>query len=246
MRRIILMVLNNILFVPYWLFQICLYGRKTDRHTDQERFALIKKIVIHANKGGRVTIQSHGVEHLPEKDGFIIFPNHQGLYDVLAFIESSTHSFSVVMKKEVQNIPVLKQVFAVLRAKALDRENVRQAMTVILDMAKEVKEGRNFIIFPEGTRSRQGNKVQEFKGGTFKSAIKAKCPIVPAAIIDAYKPFDSHSVEDVVVQVHYLEPLYYEEYKDMKSTEIAELVHDRIQETIDKNVTESDKLAMSR
>lgn len=236
MRRIILMVLKNILFAPYWFFQLCMYGRKNDRHTEWERFALLKKITVNANKGGRVIIKSFGIENLPQKDGFIMFPNHQGLYDALAFIESSTHPFTVVMKKEVQNIPFLKQVFAVMRAKAIDRDDVRQAMTVILEMAKEVMEGRNYLIFAEGTRSKEGNKVQEFKGGSFKAAMKARCPIVPVAIIDAFKPFDSHSVEKVTVQVHYLEPLYYEEYKGMKSTQIAVEVRQRIQEVIDKNI----------
>lgn len=235
MKRILLMVLNNILFAPYWFFQLCMYARKGDRHTEEERFLLLKKITVHANEGGHVTIKANGLENLPEKNGFIMFPNHQGLYDVLAFIESSNRPFTVIMKKEVQNIPFLKQVFAVMRAKAIDREDVRQAMTVILDMAKEVQSGRNYLIFAEGTRSREGNKVQEFKGGSFKAAIKAKCPIVPVAIIDAYKPFDTSTTEPVTVQIHYLEPLYYEDYKDMKSTEIARLVKERVQKTIDKN-----------
>lgn len=230
------MVFSNILFVPYWFFQLCWYGRKGDKHTEEERFALLKKITINANKGGRVTIKETGRENLPKKDGFVMFPNHQGLYDVLAFIESSERPFSVIVKKEVKNIPFLKQVFAVIRAKAIDREDVRQAMTVILEMAKEVQNGKNYIIFAEGTRSKAGNQVQEFKGGSFKAAIKAKAPIVPVAIIDAYKPFDTNSTAPVTVQIHYLIPLYYDEYKEMKSTEIAKLVMERVQNAIDKNV----------
>lgn len=232
MRRILLMVLRNILFCPYWFFQLCIYGRENNRHTEEERFALLKKIVINANKGGKVTIKATGIDNLPEKDGFIMFPNHQGLYDVLAFIESSSHPFSVVIKKEVQNVPFLKQVFAVMRAKAIDRQDVRQAMRVIIDVAKEAGEGRNYVIFAEGTRSKKGNEILNFKGGSFKSAIKAKCPIVPVAIIDAFKPFDTHSIKPVTVQIHYLPPLYYEDYVEMKSTEIAALVKERIERTI--------------
>lgn len=238
MRRILLMVMKNILFVPYWFIQLCMYARKSDRHTDAERFALIKKITYNANKGGRVLIQSSGLENLPKSDGFIMFPNHQGLYDTLAFIESIDRPFSVIVKKEVQNIPFLKQVFAVLRAKAIDRDDVRQAMTVILEMAKEVQAGKNYLIFAEGTRSKEGNKAQEFKGGSFKAAIKAKCPVVPVAIIDAYKPFDTNTTNPVTVQIHYLEPLYYDEYQNMKSTEIAKVVRQRVQEKIDQSVSD--------
>ena len=106
-------------------------------------------------------------------------------------------------------------------------------------MTKEVLEGRNYVIFAEGTRSRQQNQVQEFKGGTFKSAINAKCPIVPVALIDSYKPFDTRSIEKVTVQVHFLPPLYYEEYKGMKSLEIAAEVQRRIQVTIRQNENKS-------
>ena len=77
--------------------------------------------------------------------------------------------------------------------------------------------------------------MQEFKGGSFKSAVKAKCPIVPVALIDSYKSFDTKSIEKVTVQVHFLKPMLYEEYKDMKTVEIAEEVKKRIEKVIEKN-----------
>ena len=194
----------------------------------------MKFIVLRANKGGNVKIEAHGVENIPKESGFMFFPNHQGLYDVLAILEACPKPFSVVAKKEVKNVPFLKQVFACMRAYMLDRENVRQAMQVIIDVSNEVKNGRNYLIFAEGTRSRNGNRIGELKGGSFKAATKAKCPIVPVALIDSFKPFDTNTINKVTVQVHFLEPLCYDEYKDMKTTEIATLVHDRIQETIDK------------
>lgn len=75
----------------------------------------------------------------------------------------------------------------------------------------------------------------EFKGGSFKSAMIAKCPIVPVALIDSYKPFDENSIKKVVVQVHYLKPINYEEYKDMKSVEIAHMVREQIEKVIKEN-----------
>ena len=67
---------------------------------------------------------------------------------------------------------------------------------------------------------------------SFKSAVNAKCPIVPVALIDSFKPFDLPSIKRVKVQVHYLDPIYPEEYAGMKTKEIASLVHDRIQREI--------------
>ena len=120
----------------------------------------------------------------------------------------------------------------------IDREDIRQSMQVIIDVSKEVQNGKNYLIFAEGTRSKNGNQIGSFKGGSFKAATKAKCPIVPVALIDSFKPFDTKTISQVTVQVHFLEPLYYEEYKNMKTTEIAEIVHDRIQKIIDENCPE--------
>ena len=238
MKRILLMVIRNIVLVlPMWI-RLCYHAAHPDKYTEQEHFKMLKFIDHRANKAGNVEIVSSGLDNIPKESGFIFFPNHQGLYAVLAIMEVTPVPFSVVAKKEVANIPFLKQIFSCVKAKMMDREDIRQSLQVIMDVAKEVKEGRNYIIFPEGTRSKNGNKVGEFKGGSFKAATKAKCPIVPVALINAFKPFDTKSIEQVKVQVHFLEPLYYEDYKEMKTTEIAHLVQERIQKMIDEHVEE--------
>lgn len=232
MKRILLMVIRNLIFVPYGWIKLCYYASHVDKYTDDQRYALLKYIDSKANWGGRIRIDVHGQENIPEKDGFIFYPNHQGLYDVLAIIEACPRPFRVVMKKEIAEIPFLKQVFACMKAYAMDREDVKQSMKVILNVAKEAAEGQNFLIFAEGTRSRNENQLLEFKGGSFKAAIKAKCPIVPVVLIDSYKSFDTNSIKPLTVQVHFLKPLYYEEYKSMKSVEIAGEVKQRIENVI--------------
>lgn len=77
-----------------------------------------EEIVLHANKGGRVKIDVHGKEHIPTDQSFVFFPNHQGLFDVLAILEACDVPFSVVAKKEVKDVPFLKQVFAIMKAKS--------------------------------------------------------------------------------------------------------------------------------
>lgn len=235
MKRIIMMVLKNLPFVPFAWFKLCWYASHVDNYTEGERYALLKMIDRRANKGGNITIDAHGVENIPKKNGFIFYPNHQGLYDVLAIMAPCPVPFSVVAKKEVGNVPFLKQVFACMKAFLIDREDIRQSMQVIINVTKEVKQGRNYLIFAEGTRSKKGNHPQEFKGGSFKAAMKAKCPIIPVALIDSYKSFDTGSAAPIIVQVHFLEPMMYEEYKDMKSTEIAAEVKRRVEDTIKKN-----------
>lgn len=235
MKRIVMMVLRNLPFIPYAWIKLCWYASHVDNYTEGERYALLKLIDRRANKGGNITIDAHGVENIPSENGFIMYPNHQGLYDVLAIMAPCPVPFSVVAKKEVGQVPFLKQVFACMKAFLIDREDIRQSMQVIINVTKEVKNGRNYLIFAEGTRSKKGNHPQDFKGGSFKAAMKAKCPIVPVALIDSYKSFDTGSVEPVTVQVHFLKPMMYEEYKEMKSTEIAAEVKRRVEETIEKN-----------
>ena len=231
-----MMVFRNILLVPYMWIKLCYHASHVDKYTEEEHYKMLRYITYRANKGGNVIIDVHGQENIPKENGFMFFPNHQGMYDVLAIIDACPKPFSVVAKKEVANVPFLKQVFACMKAYMLDREDVRQAMEVIINVTKEVKKGRNYLIFAEGTRSKKGNQIQDFKGGSFKSATKARCPIVPVALIDSFKPFDTNSITPVTVQVHFLEPLLYEDYKDMKTNEIAETVKERIQNKINENI----------
>lgn len=223
------MVLMNLIHIPGCVIRLLRTASHPERYSVSERYEVLKEIDRLAIKGGRVQIDGHGLEHIPEQDGFILYPNHQGMFDVLAIMHLMERPFSVVMKKELENIPFLKQVMACLDALALDRKDPRQGMQVILKVAEEVKKGRNYLIFAEGTRSRNGNQLLDMKGGSFKSAMKAKCPIVPVALIDSYRAFDTGSIEQIKVQVHFLKPITYEEYQDMKTNEIAALVKERIE-----------------
>ncbi len=231
--RIALMVIRLILLVPYYFGGIWWHGVRKN-YNFEEAYKFVQKVARSACKAGRVTLVAEGVENLPKENGFIMFPNHQGLFDTLIFLSTCDNPFTLVIKKEASNIILLKQVIAALRAHPIDRDDLRQSMQVIKAMTQDVKEGRNVLIFAEGTRSRQGNKIGTFKGGSFKSATMAKCPIVPCALVDSFKPFDENSIKPVTVKVKYMEPLYYEDYKDMKTSEIAEVVQNRIQEEINR------------
>ena len=232
MKRILWMVLMNLWYVPYGLTRLLRCAAHPERYTEEERFRLLKEIDNRAIKGGRIVIDGHGMENLPEEGGYILYPNHQGMFDVLAILYLMPHAFSVVLKKELKNIPLLKQVFACMGALSLDRSDPREGMKVILQVAEEVKQGRRFLIFAEGTRSRKGNQLLDFKGGSFKSAMKARCPIVPVALVDSYKAFDTGSIRKQAVQVHFLEPIPYDAYAGMKTTEVAAMVKEKIEEKI--------------
>ena len=62
MLRIVLMVLRNLPFVPYWWWQLCHTAKNPEAYSEQERWVLLQKITTHANKGGRVIIESRNTE----------------------------------------------------------------------------------------------------------------------------------------------------------------------------------------
>ena len=233
--RIAMMVLRKLYLVPFLFYRIWLAGKKYIGDY-MPGFLIGKKISTHAIQAGNITPEIHGLENIPKEDGFIFYPNHQGLFDVLMFFYSSPKPFAFVIKKEAKNVILLKQAIQATGSLPMDREDLRQSMQVINQVAKEVQQGRNYIIFAEGTRSKMGNKLLEFKGGSFKAAQKAKCPIVPCALINSFVPFDENSVRQVTVKLLYLKPLYYEEYRHMRSNEIAEEVKRRIEVAIEKNL----------
>jgi 1-acyl-sn-glycerol-3-phosphate acyltransferase len=69
----------------------------------------------------------------------------------------------------------------------------------------------------------------EFRNGSFRGAAKTGCPVIPVALVDCYKVLDQKGSKSVSVQIHYLEPIYHQEYKDLNTKELAALVRDRIE-----------------
>ena len=232
MKRIIYMVFMNLFWAPIWLFTIHRMGRQEDSHTRQERYDYIARMVKRIIRYGRVNLVIKGQENIPDHDGFIIFPNHQGLFDMLALFASCPRPLSVVIKKEAANWILVKDVLAATRSLSMDREDIKSQVKVISEVGKRVKAGENFVIFAEGHRSRKGNEILEFKSGTFKSATKASCTIVPVALINSFRPFDINSLKRETVEVHYLKPIALEEYFSMNTAQIAQMVQNRIEEEI--------------
>lgn len=239
--RMVKMIITHLFRIPFWASRFRRYSKDPQIAGTQPVADDFRTLVRGLNRVANIEIDVHGMENLPAEDGFVMFPNHQGLYDVLTLLASMERPFSIVYKKELETVPFLHLALGALNGKGMDRKDVRQSMNVINTAAKEVSEGRNYVIFAEGTRNKDGNNVHELKGGSFKIAYKAKCPIVPVALIDTYKPFDVNSLKPVTVQMHILEPIPYEEYKSYKAVEIAEIVRRKIQMTIIENLPEDEK-----
>ena len=236
MNRIVTMVLNNLFVVPPAWVKLCRYAKHTDEYPEAEKWRHIQYILKRAITGGNVNLTVTGLENIPTESGFMLYANHQGMFDVLAIAATCDMPLGAVLKKELYNIPFLHQIALCTKSFAMDREDVRQSLTVIQNVTKEVESGRNYLIFPEGTRSRNGNEMLEFHGGSFRCATKSKCPIVPIALVDSFKVLDEKGSKPVSMQLHYLKPIPYEEYQGMKPAEVAELVKERIAEKIRESI----------
>lgn len=232
MNRLIKMIFGNFckLFGAYCKLRP--YGRHPEKYPEAESWALIKESLMRCVQSGNVELQVVGLDNIPQTPGFMLYANHQGLFDVVAIGSTCPAPLGVVYKKELAGIPVLKRIMQATRSFAMDRGDVRQSLQVIRAVTEEVERGRNYLIFPEGTRSKTGNTMNAFHGGSFRPAVKAKCPVVPVALIDSYRVLDQKGSKRVCVKLYYLAPISYEEYKDMKPAQLAELVKERIQSCI--------------
>lgn len=235
MNRILLMVLRNLNMVPGAYMKLCRYAKNPDNYPEEETYAHIRYILQTGVKSGNINLKISGQENFPEEGGFLMYSNHQGLFDVVAIVAACEKPIATIFKHEIKDLPFIKQVAACTRSFPLDRSDDRQSLKIIQNVTKEVVSGRRYIIYPEGTRSKKGNEMIEFHGGSFRAAIKAKCPVVPVAVIDTYKVFDTKSSAPIDCQIHILPPIMPEEYERLKASELAELVKARIQETVSSN-----------
>ena len=237
MNRFVLVGLRNIWKLPGAYAKLCRYAKHPERYPEAERWSHIQKIMGWVISSGNIDLQVSGTEHIPQEGSFMLYANHQGMFDVVAIAATCQRPLGAVYKKELRDVPVLKQILQATCSFAMDREDVRQSLTVIQNVTKEVQSGRNYLIFPEGTRSKNGNTMGEFHGGSFRAATKTKCPIVPLAFIDSFKVLDQKGSAPVKVQMHYLKPIPYEQYADLKTVELAALVKERIAEVMEANIT---------
>ena len=237
MLRFIYVILLNLFRAPYMIPKMRREADHPEKYSAEERYELARHCIRLMKVTGGIHTKAYGQENLPKEGGYMMYPNHQGKYDALGIVYTHRKPCSIVMDKAKSNTILVKEFIDLLEGKRLDKKDVRQALTIINEVSEDVKNGKCYILFPEGGYDfNNRNHVCDFKAGSFKIALKTKAPIIPVALIDSYKAFDTGSIKKLTVQVHFLKPMYYEEYKDMKTNEIAEIVKERIQNKINENI----------
>jgi 1-acyl-sn-glycerol-3-phosphate acyltransferase len=152
-----------------------------------------------------------GTENVPEKGGVIIASNHVSYLDPVVLGASTKRKINFIAKKEVFNNIFSTIILKNLIAFPVDRKNID--MPAFKKTMSILKEGRMLGIFPEGTRSLNG-ELQELKLGVIKIAMKAGVPIIPVGIVGTHKIYPQGKTFPVLfknkITVYFGAPQYFD------------------------------------
>ncbi|MBU3106002.1 lysophospholipid acyltransferase family protein [Clostridium gasigenes] len=139
-----------------------------------------------------VKVNVHGKENLPKDKNVLFIGNHQGNFDIPIYISCIDIPKGFVAKIELTKMAGVKNWMEYMNCIFMDRSSIRKAGEAIITGINSLKSGNSLVVFPEGTRSK-GDKMGEFKAGSFKLATKSKVPIVPVTMNGSYKIMEGNS-----------------------------------------------------
>ncbi len=160
--------------------------------------------ILLAAVGARLTLRHP--ERAREHHPCVFIANHQSMIDVWAMFAVIPPSTRFVAKRELFRIPVFGWALSCSGFVPIDRDNRAEAIRSLRAAAEQIRAGRSVVLYPEGTRSRDG-RLRPFKKGAFHLALQARVPIVPVVITGSHAvlPPRSLRVRPGPVTVH-LEP----------------------------------------
>jgi 1-acyl-sn-glycerol-3-phosphate acyltransferase len=173
-----------------------------------------------------------GREKIPE--GSVLYvANHQGLFDILAFLGYLGYPIGFIAKKEIDKLPIIRTWMGLLKCVFIDRTDRRQSMKAINRGIENLKNGHSLVVFPEGTRSR-GVGLNEFKPGSLRLATKANVPIVPVTINGTYRMLEENAgyVKGSTISMTIHDPVFPGSYQSLKNAELAQMLQDTVESAL--------------
>ena len=134
-----------------------------------------------------------GRENIQKNTSYVIVPNHQSYYDIFLIYGWLGIDIKWIMKKELKKIPGIGFGSQKVGHIFLDRSNSRIALQSLNEAKKKLVNGTSVVIFPEGTRSKDG-QLGNFKRGAFKLSLDIGLPLLPVTVIGTQKILPSDSV----------------------------------------------------
>lgn len=174
-------------------------------------------------------IKIDGRAHLPKQTPHVVISNHQSLLDILVLFNLFFH-FKFVSKIEIFKIPLIgwnMYLNKYIRLKRGDKKSIAQMMK---DCEAALENGSSVLIFPEGTRSPDG-QIKKFKLGAFSVALKMKAPILPIVISGTNAALPKYSLNfhgRTDIRIRVLEPISYEAFAHLSAEETAEMAREII------------------
>lgn len=232
------MIRTIIWFIYFW-FQLILSIPKLMKVKKMEAEALEKYASNISKKWAKkllrlagAKIEVRGIDNIPADDkGILYVANHQSNFDIPLLLGYLPNFHSFIAKIELKNFPIIGTWMEHLNCVFMDRENVRQSVRAISKGIKHLKRGNSMAIFPEGTRSLDG-QLNEFKPGALKLGTKSKAHIVPVSINGTYDLMKKGSriITPAKVEIVISKPIQNTEEKDTHT------IADEVKEIIKKNI----------
>lgn len=183
--------------------------------------------IVLAVSGVKVTV--NGMENLEMGRSYIFASNHQSQFDIFSMQGCFKFDFRWMAKKELFQVPLFGQAMRLAGYIPVDRSHGRKAMKSLIEAAERIAAGTSVIIFPEGTRSRDG-KLHPFKTGGMVLALKSGVPVVPVAIKGTYEilPKGSLFAKPGNVTINVGKPVDTSKYTMKQKQELAEYLHNEV------------------
>ncbi len=183
-----------------------------------------------------ITVHVDGKENIPLADQHHVcyMANHQSMLDIVTFVGPARLWASVMAKAEVKRIPIINLWCYALDCVFINRISPRDAIQAVLQGVEQLKQGKNMLIFPEGTRSKDG-KIGELKNGSLKLATRSKSVIVPITIKGSREGFENlKGCKRVHAYLSIGKPIH----TDVLTTEEIATLHEVVYGTIAKRFDE--------
>jgi len=181
-------------------------------------------------------IELHGLDKIDFSKSYVFAGNHQSHIDVVSVFSILPLTVRYIAKKELFRIPLFGWAMAAAGTIKVDRSNREKAIKSIEQAGESIRNGVSVILFPEGTRSDDG-EIHAFKKGAFVLATKSGVPVVPISISGTRRILEKHSLKlnPGTVKIVISDPIESSNYKLEEREEFANDVRNVIINNFDKD-----------
>ncbi len=221
------------------MFVICLLVWVITSPFDHRRLILHKincfwsDLVLFANPMWKA--HYYGKEKINKKETYVMVSNHASGADILV-IFSLYKQFKWVSKKSLTLFPFIGWNMLLSRYILIDRGSSSSIRKMIIKARLEIKKQNSVMIFPEGTRSKDGH-LQVFKTGAFQIALDSGVPILPIVIKGTHHAIQKGGFlihRNRNIQVVIMDPVPYSEFSGMDAKDLAKKVHELMKAELER------------